>query len=102
AATNTGTGSIGVGTVSTPSAWVPDTYTISFTSPTDYTVTNSTGTVVTSGTNFQDGNSISFNGIQVPIMGTPAAGDSFTVARAGTASAFNTISSLVTTLSSST
>jgi flagellar hook-associated protein 3 FlgL len=103
AATNTGTGSIGVGTVSTPANWVPDTYTVAFTSPTDYTVTNSTGTVVTTGsaaagTGFKDGDSIAFNGVQIPITGTPAAGDSFTVAKAGTASAFSTLQSLITTL----
>jgi flagellar hook-associated protein 3 FlgL len=102
AATNTGTGSIGVGTVTTPSAWVPDTYTISFTSPTAYSVTNSAGAVVTTGNAFTDGNSISFNGIQVPITGTPAAGDSFTVAKAGNASAFSTLSRLITTLNSTT
>jgi flagellar hook-associated protein 3 FlgL len=102
AATNTGTGSIGVGTVVTPSAWVPDTYTIAFTSPTAYTVTNSAGTVVTTGAAFQDGDSIAFNGIQVPITGTPAAGDSFTVAKAGNASAFSTMQSMITTLSSTT
>jgi flagellar hook-associated protein 3 FlgL len=99
---NTGTGSIGVGTVTTPSAWVPDNYTISFTSPTNYSVTNSAGTVVTTGTAFKDGDSIAFNGVQVPITGTPAAGDTFTVAKAGNASAFSTLQSLITTLSSST
>jgi flagellar hook-associated protein 3 FlgL len=99
AATNTGTGSIGVGTVSSPAAWVPDTYTIAFTSPTDYTVTNSAGTVVTTGNAFKDGDSIAFNGVQIPITGTPAAGDTFTVAKAGTASAFSTLSNLITTLS---
>ena len=98
--TNTGTGSIGVGTVTTPSAWVPDTYTISFTTPSSYSVTNSAGAVVGTGTAFQDGNSIPFMGIQVPITGTPAAGDSFTVAKAGTASAFDTLSSLTRTLNS--
>jgi len=102
AATNTGTGSIGVGTVATPGAWVPDTYTISFTSPTAYSVTNSAGAVVSTGTAFADGDSIAFNGIQVPITGTPAAGDSFTVAKAGNASAFSTLSSLITTLNSTT
>jgi flagellar hook-associated protein 3 FlgL len=100
AATNTGTGSIGVGTVATPGAWVPDTYTISFTSPAAYSVTNSAGTVVSTGNAFTDGNSISFNGIQVPMTGTPAAGDTFTVAKAGNASAFSTLSSLITTLNS--
>jgi flagellar hook-associated protein 3 FlgL len=98
ALTNTGTGSIGVGTVSTPSAWVPDTYTISFSNPTTYQVTNSSGTVVATGNNFVDGSSISFNGIQVPITGTPAAGDTFSVAKAGSASAFSTLQSLITTL----
>jgi len=102
AATNTGTGSIGVGTVATPGAWIPDTYTISFTSPTAYSVTNSAGAVVSTGNAFTDGNSISFNGIQVPITGMPAAGDSFTVAKAGNASAFSTLSSLITTLNSTT
>ncbi|MGH8136660.1 MAG: flagellar hook-associated protein FlgL [Steroidobacteraceae bacterium] len=101
AAANTGTASIGTGTVTNPGAWVPDTYSISFTSPTQYQVTNSGGTVVTSGT-FTDGDSISFNGVQVAITGTPAAGDHFTVAKAGTASAFSTLSNLVTTLSSTT
>jgi flagellar hook-associated protein 3 FlgL len=98
AATNTGTGSIGVGTVSNAAAWVPDTYTISFTSPTDYTVTNSAGTVVSTVTNFKDGDAITFNGAQITMTGTPAAGDTFTVARAGNASAFDTLQSLVTTL----
>lgn len=101
AAGNTGTGSIGTGTVTDPAAWVPDTYSISFTSPTQYQVTNSGGTVVGSGT-FTDGDSISFSGIQVAITGTPAAGDQFTVAKAGTASAFSTVSGLITTLNSTT
>jgi flagellar hook-associated protein 3 FlgL len=98
AAANTGTGSIGVGTVSNAAAWVPDTYTVSFTSPTDYTVTNSTGTVVSTVTNFKDGDTISFNGVQIPMTGTPAAGDTFTVAKAGTASAFDTLQSMIATL----
>ncbi len=98
ATTNTGTGSIGVGTVSNPAAWVPDTYTIAFTSPTNYTVTNSTGTVVSTVTNFKDGDAIAFNGVQITMTGTPAAGDTFTVAKAGNASAFSTLQSIITTL----
>ncbi len=102
AATNTGTASIGTGTVTDPSAWVPDTYTISFSSPTQYQVTNGAGTVVASGSSFNSGDSISFNGVQVAVTGTAAAGDQFTVASAGTASAFSTLSGLITTLNSST
>jgi len=98
--TNTGTGSIGVGTVVTPSAWVPDTYTIAFTSPTAYTVTNSTGTVVSTGSAFKDGDSIAFNGVQIPVTGTPATGDTFTVAKAGNASTFATLQNMINTLTS--
>jgi flagellar hook-associated protein 3 FlgL len=96
--TNTGTGSISTGTVTNAAAWVPDTYTISFTSPTQYQVTNSAAVVVASGSTFKDGDTIAFNGVQVAITGTPATGDQFTVAKAGTASAFSTLSGLITTL----
>jgi flagellar hook-associated protein 3 FlgL len=96
-ASNTGTATIDAGTVTDPSLWVPDTYTITFTDPTDYTVTNSAG-AVSNGT-FTSPGSIAFNGISTTVTGTPAAGDTFTVAPAGTSSAFNTLSSLITTLS---
>jgi flagellar hook-associated protein 3 FlgL len=93
---NTGSATIDTGTVVNSTQWVPDTYTITFTDPTDYTVTNSAGTV-TSGT-FTSPGTIAFNGISTTITGTPAAGDTFTVASAGTASAFSTLSNLITTL----
>jgi len=100
---NTGSASIGPGTVTNPSQWVPDTYTITFTDPTDYTVTNSSGTTVTSGTyDATSGGTISFNGIQVTLSGTPASNDTFTVAPAGQSSAFATLSGLITTLTSTT
>jgi flagellar hook-associated protein 3 FlgL len=94
---NTGTATIGPGTVVTPSQWVPDTYTITFSDPTDYTVTDSAGNTVTTGTYSSPG-AIAFNGISTTITGTPAAGDTFTIAPAGTASAFSTLSGLITTL----
>ncbi|HEY6456232.1 MAG TPA: flagellar hook-associated protein FlgL [Steroidobacteraceae bacterium] len=93
---NTGTATIDAGTVTNAAQWTPDTYTITFTDPTDYTVTNSAG-AVSSGT-FSSPGSIAFNGISTTVTGTPAAGDTFTVAPAGTSSAFNTLSSLITTL----
>jgi flagellar hook-associated protein 3 FlgL len=108
AATNTGNGSISTGTVTNPANWIPDTYTISFISPTQYQITNSSGTVVPSGTppvtpaTFTAGDTISFNGIQVDITGTPSATDTFTVTKAGTSSAFSTLSGLITTLNTST
>jgi flagellar hook-associated protein 3 FlgL len=101
AAGNTGTASIDAGSVTNLSTWVPDTYTISFTSPTQYQVTNGADTVVASGTYTSPG-TIAFDGVQVTVSGTPATGDKFTVAPAGTASAFSTLSNLITTLNSTT
>jgi flagellar hook-associated protein 3 FlgL len=99
AASNTGSASISAGSVTNASQWVPDTYTITFSAPTQYQVTNSAGNVVSSGS-YTDGDAIAFNGVQVDISGTPGAGDQFTVAPAGTASVFKTISGLITTLNS--
>ena len=100
---NTGGASMSPGTVTNPSQWVPDTYTVTFTDATDYTVTNSSGATVTTGTyDATKGGSISFNGIQVTVSGNPASGDTFTVAPAGQSSAFATLSSLAATLSSPT
>ena len=99
--TNTGTASIDAGSVTNSAAWVPDTYTISFSSPTAYTIKNSANTVVASGT-FASGQTIAFQGVQVTLSGTPAAGDRFTVAAAGKASVFSTLSNLATALSSPT
>jgi flagellar hook-associated protein 3 FlgL len=101
AGANTGSASIDTGSVTDPAAWVADVYTVSFSSPTQYQVTNGTGTVVASGA-YTSGNAIAFNGAQVTISGTPAAGDQFTVAPAGKASVFSTIAGLIATLGSST
>ena len=46
------------------------------------------------------GGTVSFNGIQVALNGDPATGDQFTVAPAGSSSAFATIQGLITTLNS--
>ncbi len=97
---NSGSASIDTGSLTDAAAWVPDTYTLSFTSPTQYQVTNSGGTVVTSGA-YTSGNAIAFNGVQVTVSGTPDSGDEFTVAPAGKASVFTTLSSLIGTLNSS-
>jgi flagellar hook-associated protein 3 FlgL len=94
-ATNTGTGSIGATAVTNPSAWVNDTYTISFTSATAYQVTNSANAVVSSGT-FTPNGSITFNGASVTIQGQPATGDTFTAAPAGTQDMFTTLDNLRT------
>jgi len=104
AAGNTGSASIDTGSVTDPGTWASNAgaYTISFVSPTQYEVTNSAGAVVVNPTTYTSGDAIAFEGVQVTVSGTPAAGDQFTVAPAGTASAFSTLSSLVTTLNSTT
>jgi len=100
-AANTGSASIDTGSVTDVSAWVPDTYTVSFSSPGQYQVTNGAGALVASGS-YVSGQAIAFNGIQVSVSGTPATGDQFSVAQAGKASVFSTIDALITTLNSST
>ena len=100
ASTNTGTGVI-TGSVQNLTAWVPDNYTLSFTSPTTYQVTDSATppNTVTSGT-YQAGSAITFNGIQVTVTGTPAAGDTFAINKSGSEDMFTTINSLITALGS--
>ncbi len=98
-AANTGSGSIDGGSVVNPSQWTADTYTTTFTSPTQYQVTDSGANVVASGL-YTSGDTIQFRGVEVTISGNPAAGDTFTAAPAGKTSAFATLSGLITTLSS--
>jgi flagellar hook-associated protein 3 FlgL len=96
---NTGTGIIGPGSVS--GAFVPDTYTITFTQllPTDpitYEVTGAvSGVVVPAGTPYVDGADIAFNGVRTGITGTPANGDSFTVVPSANQSVFETVQDLI-------
>jgi flagellar hook-associated protein 1 FlgK len=81
AAANTGTGAVSSTFVADPTTFVPGTYTISFTSPTQYQITNSANAVITSGT-YTSGTPISFNGSMVSLTGIPANGDKFTVGAA--------------------
>jgi flagellar hook-associated protein 1 FlgK len=78
AAGNTGSGSIDAGSVPASAAWVRGDYTLSFTSATNYQVTNAAGTVVGTGA-YTAGSPISFNGIQVTVSGAPASGDRFAI-----------------------
>lgn len=81
---NTGNATISSPTVTDPTTWNSGVYTVSFTSATQYQVTDSSGNVVTSGT-YVSNSPISFNGEQVTISGTPATGDAFTVGPNSTA-----------------
>jgi flagellar hook-associated protein 1 len=79
-ATSTNTGSAGVVSATVPdlATWTAGNYTLSFTDPTDYTVTDAGGNPVATGT-YTAGTPISFNGINVTLSGAPAAGDSFAI-----------------------
>ena len=94
---NTGTGVITTGQVTDPAEWVPDTYTLTFLTPTTYQVQDSTSTVIASGT-YQSGGAISFNGAQVSVSGAPAAGDTFTIAPSTNQDMFTTVQNLITGL----
>jgi flagellar hook-associated protein 1 FlgK len=85
AAANTGTGAVSASVVSNPATWVAGTYTISFTSATQYQVTDSTNTVIGSGT-YTSGTPITFNGGSVTLTGPPATGDTFMVGAASSSS----------------
>lgn len=98
---NTGTGVIDGGTVLDASAWVADTYTLTFTpSASNYELRNSGGALVTSGA-YTSGSAISFNGVQFSVNGAPAVNDTFTLRPATGQSIFATLSGLVQTLSTS-
>lgn len=76
---NTGTGAIGSTAVTDPTnTAVLDGATITFTSPTAYSITNPVTGTTTTGT-YTAGQPITVNGMSVTLSGAPATGDKFTV-----------------------
>lgn len=98
AATNTGGATIDTGTVTDASAWTPGTFTIHFTSPTEYEVLDSTSTQIATGTYSANGTGITFNGVQVQIQGAAETDDEFTVSPAGTEDIFSSVTKLISAL----
>lgn len=94
---NIGTGVLGAGTVIDPALFVADTYTIEFTTATDYEVRDSGGGLVAAGTYAQP-QTISFLGIQIELDGDPAVNDTFTVSPSVNQSVFETVSDLITAI----
>jgi len=98
---NTGSGVIDTGSVTDPSALTGHNYTISFTvggSGTTYQVQDTTtSTTVASGA-YSSPATLSFAGQQVTVSGSPANGDSFTVAPARFQSIFTTMASAIAAL----
>jgi len=98
--TNTGTGVIDAGQMTNLTSWVPDTYTLTFITPTTYEVRDSSSALITSGT-YQSDAAIAFNGIQVSVSGAPAAGDVFTIAPSSNQDMFTTLQNLANALNTS-
>jgi flagellar hook-associated protein 3 FlgL len=95
--TNTGTGTIGATSASDPATYGGASYTIQFTAPNAYEVLNSANVSVSTGT-YTSGQAISYGGFQVTLSGTPATGDTFTVAPSTNQSMFTTVQNLVNAL----
>lgn len=79
---NTGGGVIDAGTVVDFAAWVPDDYTISFDEVDGelvYQVTDGGGATILGPVPFGEGEAIRFSGVETRILGTPRAGDSFSL-----------------------
>jgi flagellar hook-associated protein 3 FlgL len=99
-ATNTGTASIGSGSVNNRSQWVPDDYTIHFLDAAgNYEILDGTNTQIATGAYTQNG-TISFNGVSVNMTGMPGLDDTFTVSRSRSEDVFTTIDRLITSLES--
>ncbi len=97
AAGNSGSAVVGATSVANPSAWTPASYTLSFTTPDTWQATDAGGAVVASGS-YSSGGTIAFNGITLNLQGTPAAGDSFSIAPSGTQSTFSSLKQIADAL----
>jgi flagellar hook-associated protein 3 FlgL len=98
---NQGTASWTSAVVTGGAAFVPGTYTLTFTSPTDWEA-RSGAVLVASGSNYTPGESLSFQGATIEFQGTPATGDQFTVASAGFQDVFKTVQDFIATLGTDT
>jgi flagellar hook-associated protein 3 FlgL len=99
AGANTGSGIADGGSVTDITQWDDGSYTIAFTSPTDYEVRDSTNTVIASGSFTDDEDHVvSFRGISVGISGSPAAGDEFAVEPSSNQDLFRTVQEFIDAL----
>tara|TARA_R110002073_G_scaffold56029_3_gene143043 strand:- start:2620 stop:3825 length:1206 start_codon:yes stop_codon:yes gene_type:complete len=99
--TNVGTGIVDTGLVATPASLTGDNYQITFSvaGVTTYDILDTTtGTPVSAGNPYTNGNAINFDGIQFSISGAPKNGDQFTVAPSTNQSLFKTIDDLISVL----
>lgn len=97
AASNSGTGILGPGSVVDQSAWDQGQYTVRFIGPDSYEVEDSTGSVIAANT-FQDGDTIAFRGIEFSLNGQPATGDEFALGPSPYQDVFSMVDQLASTL----
>lgn len=94
-AAQTGEFSVNSTTISDPASYVPGDYSFSFidngSGGLDVQVFDSASSLVTTINNFDPTNTISFNGIDVSVDGSPNAGDSFSIAPQDSVSIFDTV-----------
>jgi flagellar hook-associated protein 3 FlgL len=103
AAGNTGSGRIVPGGVVDKSAYQAHDFRITFTASDTYDVIDdTTGATVLAAQTYTDGAAITFNGIQLTLVGTPAAGDEFLAGPSQNQSVFETVDRLLATLESPT
>jgi flagellar hook-associated protein 3 FlgL len=93
-AANTGTGTLASSSVVDAASWDPDTYTVTFLSPTSYEVRDGANALLATGA-FTPSHTLAFAGIEFRLDGQPAAGDTFTVAPSGQRDMFSTLDRLV-------
>jgi flagellar hook-associated protein 3 FlgL len=102
ATTNTGSGVIGPGTVTDPTALTGHTYQLVFHvsgGNTTYDVVDSTaGATVSSANPLPAGGTVNLPGMQVTVQNAPADGDSFTVSPSANQSIFTTLQNAITAL----
>lgn len=99
---NTGTGVISVGSVVDRFSYVSDSYDINIVDlgggALGYDVIDSGGGTVVSGAPYVEGGDINFNGISVELSGTPAIGDTFSLAPSSRQDLFTTIQDAISAL----
>jgi flagellar hook-associated protein 3 FlgL len=113
AAGNTGTGVVGATSVTDPSTYATDlaaaggSYTINFDGAGNWSASDAAGNPVLDssgnpvGGPYTDGDSISFNGMTIAVTGTPAAGDSVSVAKSSNQDIFATLNNMINALQGS-
>ncbi|MFO1401169.1 MAG: flagellar hook-associated protein FlgK [Steroidobacteraceae bacterium] len=83
AATNSGSAAIATATVGNPAGWVRGTYTLAFDAGGGWSIADAGGNTVASGASYTPGATLGFNGMDIALSGTPAAGDRFTINATG-------------------